>query len=67
MSGEILLSILDDTNFIPTGLPPKRFSAQPIARLVTPRQGCSLFRPDVEGRSPEDSGKEDVGKDIRPR
>ena len=30
-------------------------------------EGSPVFSPDVEGRSPEDSGKEELGKDIRPR
>ena len=30
-------------------------------------EGSSLFRPGVEARSAEDPGKEDLGKDIRPR
>ena len=30
-------------------------------------EGSSLFRPGVEARSAEDPGKEDRGKDIRPR
>ena len=30
-------------------------------------EGSSLFRPGVEARSAEDPGKEDPGKDIRPR
>ena len=30
-------------------------------------EGSPVFSPDVEGRSPEDSGKEELGQDIRPR
>ena len=30
-------------------------------------EGSPVFSPDVKGRSPEDSGKEKHGKDIRPR
>ena len=30
-------------------------------------EGSSLFRPGVEAQSAEDPGKEDPGKDIRPR
>ena len=31
------------------------------------QEGSPVFSPDVEGRSPKDSGKEELGKDIRPR
>ena len=30
-------------------------------------EGSPVFSPDVEGRSPEDSGNEELGQDIRPR
>ena len=38
-----------------------------IGRWRAPRQGCSSFSPDVEGRSPEDSGLRRVGVTQRPR